>query len=255
MLRQYARSREETMRAVPTMRPVAVLAMIGLLAAPAALAGLLAAPFAIAAAQAADPPLPVPPAAAIPEPGLSYRVVDVAADDVLNIRDQPGITAPIVATLSPDAAGVRVTGVRQPVGPSMWWEVIHPGIDRDRGWVNARFLAAEEVAPETNFALQCGGTEPFWSLDIAEGQADFDLLGGAPASWDASPWMDAAGFVAGYRFAVRLDRPSPAATGWATISRAMDFCTDQMSDRRYPYDMTLITPDEEIFSGCCERAP
>ena len=205
---------------------------------------------------------PVPaeaPAApdARPDPGTTYQVVNVPADDELNVRAQPGIQAEVLDTLAPGTRGVVASGVWQPHAGGTWFEIITD--DGERGWVNARFVTAEdEESPQ--FPLSCGGTEPFWSLEIAAGEADYSTMAGDEATWAASDWKPAAGRQAGYHFAVRLQadpeaEPAQATdVGWLTVSRARDYCSDGMSERRHPYDMTLITPDEQVLSGCCARA-
>ena len=74
------------------------------------------------------------------------RVALVAADDVLNVRQDPGVAAPIVGMLLPGTI-VEKTGLEQIVGSSLWVQVATPvgGF-----WVNDRFLAA--VVDDTEFA-------------------------------------------------------------------------------------------------------
>jgi hypothetical protein len=77
---------------------------------------------------------------------VTYRVVGVASNDVLNVRDRPGVAgSSVVGILQPGATGIVWTGQhgRSPSGGT-WWRVIHPSIPQG-GWVNARFLA--EMAP------------------------------------------------------------------------------------------------------------
>ncbi len=211
--------------------------------------GLVLVALSPAPSLAADPP------SEGPVPAISYRVVNVSSDDTLNVRAQPGTQGEVVATLAHDADGVMVTGLRRRVGTAMWWEVAQSHPDGDSGWVHSAFIAAEDVEPEADFPLRCGGTEPFWSLALSPGEAEFELMGEGPEGWDASAWMNAAGLLPGYRFAVRLERQSPAGTGWAAISQPRTYCTDHMSDNLYPYDLILVTPDSDIYAGCCSRAP
>ncbi len=75
----------------------------------------------------------------IPEQGRatdSYRVVNVAADDVLNVRQGPGARYPIVAALPPDSRGIRLVGNVECVG--VWCQVQHR---TGSGWVNTLYLA------------------------------------------------------------------------------------------------------------------
>ena len=84
-----------------------------------------------------DPPTPVPTSG--PQAGSVWWVVGVPADDVLNVRAQPGATEAIVSTLDADGGAVVATGEARLVVSSLWWEV---DIEDDRAWVNARYLGA-----------------------------------------------------------------------------------------------------------------
>ncbi len=84
------------------------------------------------------------PSPLVVEPG-TYAVVLVQEDDVLNVRSGAGVQYPILDTLHPQATGIRLTGKRQPVGESLWVEILRPV--GGTGWVNAFYLT-EEVKPE-----------------------------------------------------------------------------------------------------------
>ncbi len=66
------------------------------------------------------------------------RVALVAEDDVLNVRQDPGVTAPIVGMLVPGAV-VERTGPEEIIGSSVWAQIETPV---GAFWVNDRFLAA-----------------------------------------------------------------------------------------------------------------
>ena len=192
--------------------------------------------------------LSTPPAIAgqrsVPEPGLTYIVVNVAPDDVLRVRGQPEASAPVIGNVRSDATGIIVTGARRNLGEASWWQIVHKAADGGAGWVNSRFLALADPSakPETDFGLRCIGTEPFWSLEIANGQARFTTAEGEQSSWRAGSWRDAAGHQPGHRFVIQLDNESADALGWAAVSRPQQFCTDGMSDLEYPYDLTVAIP-------------
>jgi uncharacterized protein YraI len=68
--------------------------------------------------------------------GGTYRVVDVARNDVLNVRSGPSDSFSIVGIIPPDGTGVSiVTGCER-----AWCDVSYQGV---RGWVNVRFLTLE----------------------------------------------------------------------------------------------------------------
>jgi SH3-like domain-containing protein len=72
------------------------------------------------------------------EPDRTYRVIDVASDDVLNIRAGPSAGHAIVGAIPPGARGVRLVGRCQG-----WCPISYNGAS---GWVKGRYLAPEPDA-------------------------------------------------------------------------------------------------------------
>jgi hypothetical protein len=70
-----------------------------------------------------------------------YAVKGVAANDVLNIRDEPG-GKHILAHIPPHARGVIALGPRAKSGGGTWAQV---RFGSSTGWVNMRFLAPDDV--------------------------------------------------------------------------------------------------------------
>ena len=62
-------------------------------------------------------------------------VINVAQDDVLNMRAQPNANAPIVGTLAPNTGNIHVTA--QSAETQDWIYVAADGME---GWVNANYL-------------------------------------------------------------------------------------------------------------------
>jgi hypothetical protein len=67
-------------------------------------------------------------------------VVDVASDDVLNVRARPGVAHPIVGTIPFYGIDVEVHAGGQEVDGS-WWVPVQYG--EVTGWVNSRYLARQ----------------------------------------------------------------------------------------------------------------
>jgi len=76
-------------------------------------------------------------------PGETYAVTGVAADDVLNVRENPTVKSSIVQQLRPNETGVRRTGREQRNGRTTWVELDFGGY---KGWVNGKFLRKESAA-------------------------------------------------------------------------------------------------------------
>jgi hypothetical protein len=75
-------------------------------------------------------------------PSSSFRVVGVAMDDALIIRNGPSEYHAPVGFISPSGKGVEIVGTCLDV----WCPVRH---HRTMGWVNRHYLADENVPPES----------------------------------------------------------------------------------------------------------
>jgi uncharacterized protein YraI len=86
-----------------------------------------------------------------PEPNQAaaiYRVVGVAPDDVLNVRQGPGARFPIVGTLPPDSRGVRLASAVECVG--VWCQA---NFQNASGWVNTLYLGSDIADAATTFRV------------------------------------------------------------------------------------------------------
>ncbi|MFZ7090834.1 SH3 domain-containing protein [Primorskyibacter sp. 2E233] len=181
------------------------------------------------------------PAAAQDFPAL-YDVVDVAQDDVLNVRREPNASSEIVGTLSPSQAGVEVIKTD---GAGKWGFV---NLGEQSGWASLRYMQAvpDGYLPKWQ-ALSCSGTEPFWGLSIQQGQtATFDEFGDAK-SYAIGNLTPASGRFWPYAIFGESgpDRMS------AVI--APGYCDDGMSDQEFGLTVALILEgaDRAFYSGCC----
>jgi uncharacterized membrane protein len=186
------------------------------------------------------------------EPGY-FRVSGVAANDVLNIRAEPGGSSDILAELSPGAGPVEVLEVRGS-GASAWGRV--HAADSD-GWVSMRFLVPMEVATIPNTlipeGLYCGGTEPFWGMSIrSAGGLALDTPDGEEPPLAIDKALTAVGRM--HRFFITASGGGKRLT--AAIGR-YEQCSDGMSDRDYSWRIDLLVEDpahpDGIYSmeGCC----
>lgn len=172
-----------------------------------------------------------------------HDVTGVAADDVLNVRAGPGGSHPIVGTLQPDQKGVEVVRVE-----GNWGQV---NVEEQAGWASMRFLTPRDDGNlGNNPRLSCYGTEPFWNLDIHQGQQAFMTtpenydgetyhVGLFQGAWSESPKWLLHGSSDRHALAMVLFRTS---------------CSDGMSDREFGFDATVVLngPDARTFTGCCQ---
>lgn len=103
-----------------------------------------------------------------------WVVWGVSAGDVLNVREGPGVSNPIVKTLLPQALDVRACYDAEDVDGSTWRAVI---VDGEMGWVNVRFLKLEgsdliELAGEVRPRLRAASE----TVRLALAAADFERL-------------------------------------------------------------------------------
>ncbi|MCC5989513.1 MAG: hypothetical protein JJT95_17730 [Pararhodobacter sp.] len=93
-------------------------------------------------------------AASSPE-ASRYRIVNVADDDVLNVRAGPGAENMIVGVLAPNATGIHPTGeVAQAGDGGTWWQIADSALPGGSGWINARFLRPDMAHAEPAAAAQ-----------------------------------------------------------------------------------------------------
>ncbi|WP_152460891.1 COG3650 family protein [Palleronia sp. THAF1] len=180
-------------------------------------------------------------------PGL-YAVQGVAANDVLNVRQDPEAGAAIIAELAPDADGIEVVALS---GNSRWGRV---NAGEQSGWVAMRFLSAYGGQYQGRFPspASCFGTEPFWTLNISDDALRFDRLDEGVADFTAGNRETAIG---------RRDQWSARAFRDGrnlTVVVGTEACNDGMSDRAYGLRATvLISTDtsHDHYAGCCSLAP
>lgn len=187
-----------------------------------------------------------------PTPDNRYRVTGVTPGDKLNVRKQAGPDSPSVGQIAPEIDGIMVSGVWQKAGDDIWWELIPSPTNPVGGWVNSRFLTFTAAKAESNaehdYPLNCRGSEPFWSLDIAGTKAAFSLAGEPEKVWSASGWIAPQGSTY-WKFVVPLY--AGGARGYAAVSKDQT-CSDE-AERNFPYSILLIDPAGDVFTGCCSR--
>jgi uncharacterized protein YraI len=112
-----------------------------------------------------------------PEPNQAaavYRVIGVAADDVLNVRQGPGARFPLVGTLPPDGRGVRLASTVECVG--VWCQANFSNVS---GWVNTLYLGTDMADAATTYRVVNVASNDV--LNIRSGpNADLAIVGSIP---------------------------------------------------------------------------
>lgn len=173
-----------------------------------------------------------------------FRVTDVRAGDVLNIRAEPSSQAPILGSFHRFETGIEVVGLSE----DRRWGLVRVG--DAMGWSFMRYLAAQRADSwrDGQQEMTCFGTEPFWTVNLflPSNRAEFH---------DAT--------TGGYE--VRTDAPNLPSTphpatlavpfygardGVAVIRQGV--CSDGMSDRVYGLETQIyFRRDPAGLSGCC----
>ena len=176
-----------------------------------------------------------------------FAVVDVAADDRLNIRAAPTSGAQILGSFGPTEDGIEVIRLTD---DTRWGQV---NLRDGAGWVYMRYLEEMPVSAGPLPPIRaCFGTEPFWSL-TRESPDSY-----AYSTPDRAPLPLLTDFEApapgGDTFALSASAPSVQVTG--VVRR--EICSDGMSDRAYGLSVALVLwqlgEDGESYAlhtGCC----
>ncbi len=175
-----------------------------------------------------------------------HDVVGVASDDVLNVRAGPGGDHPIVGELAFDARGIEV--IRAEDG----WGFVN--VAEGTGWTSLRFLAPRPDGDlSNNPRLVCGGTEPFWDIDVQQGQV---AQVKTPMTYETGETFDVGLFQRAYNPMEKWVLQGSDGTRSLSMVVAKAYCDNGMSDNEFGFDATLIVTGQEgyVLSGCCELA-
>lgn len=185
-----------------------------------------------------------------------HDVTGVAADDVLNIRSAPSVSAPVIGNFAPGETGIEVTAQND----TGRWGRVNAG--ETSGWASLRYLQRQEqgnwLALEE--PLRCFGTEPFWSLRIDAPKALWSEAGGeelqftiiypAPGHGHPGKFGFAAATLAG------TEMPVQPIVGFTGVLTAQS-CSDGMSDTAYGISLDIVMQHNgspTLYSGCCTLA-
>jgi uncharacterized membrane protein len=174
-----------------------------------------------------------------------HDVTGVGLDDMLNIRERPDASSPIVGQLAPDAT---VEVIRP--NDRQTWGVVNAG--ERSGWVSLRYLERrpgqwDGAYPEV---AACFGTEPFWTLR-RDGEA---LTYITPETSESLTIVARAGSLN------RRDSFHMIAEGDGGPAVALlrtETCSDGMSDREFGISVQLLLGlgvETRQLSGCCTLA-
>ncbi|MFN3847111.1 MAG: COG3650 family protein [Paracoccaceae bacterium] len=180
-------------------------------------------------------------AAAQPFPA-TYSVTGITANDVLNVRGGPSLGAPVLGEIGSKDLNIEVLGLS---ADGKWGKV---GLPEGNGWVAMSYLQAT-LQPDDNTIprpLSCRGTEPFWSVSLSIGGAQYNSPDTGAIALTVKHEA-----VAPQGFLIELEE-GPALTHTLIVTR--ETCSDGMSDRIYGFAIRMFSKDPNgnaSVHGCC----
>ncbi len=129
-----------------------------------------------------------------PQQGDLVGVVGVSHNDVLNVRQGPGVAYAVVGTLEPEAAGIPITGAARLLVQSIWYEVEY---DLGIGWVASSFIGLVGMTDDATALVAQELGSPLADDDIESLGATiaFMFLGEEGGGWIALVAPDRGGSV------------------------------------------------------------
>lgn len=172
-----------------------------------------------------------------------YAVTGVASNDTLNVRASPDAGSADIGDLYPGQL-VEITALDQ---NNRWARIIW---GEGNGWISTRFLVPASVVSDSfsgmPLAMNCSGTEPFWSADIMpSGNLAFSTMGGMSISEPIESTTRSAN-TGEYAYAF--------STSSFTVVLRREACSDGMSDRDYGWSLDMVDHRDgrlRLGSGCC----
>jgi uncharacterized membrane protein len=178
-----------------------------------------------------------------------YEVINVAADDYLNVRSGANVQSSIIVRIPHNAKTVVVTGKAVQQKKSTWVNVVWQGKE---GWVNQAYLRPVGLSANNSNAadtrLRCGGTEPFWSIDITSGQAKYTPMDGAEMRLPIQFRGTSANNPT-----IAVIQAKAGGKSLGLFLQKLGTCSDGMSDINYPYTITALINGDIVYSGCCHQ--
>ena len=172
-----------------------------------------------------------------------FDVAGVADDDVLNVREAPNASSPIIGSLPPGS----VIEVVKPNETGTWGQV---NLGEGHGWASLKYLERRPNQMDGDYpeVTTCWGTEPFWHLERRDGQIVYSILG--LDQFDVAEELDWEKTTVSHRH--RYSFKSEKTVG--VISR--QYCNDGMSDMENGLELNLILLNEDLhLQGCCSIQP
>jgi len=197
----------------------------------------------------------------------SYKVVNVASNDVLNVRSEATSKSSLVGALEYNAANIVLTGKEFKKGKFLWVEIKHNKIV---GWVNSKYiekqtspivkhqLAKSQSQSQSQSQAQalekltCNGSEPDWFLlfDPSDKTLEFESISIKKQFFNSQEIKQSKNNTNKW-FVNAKSNSSKEELRFSLIETNQ--CSDDMSDFTYKYAINIDRENNGVYSGCCNR--
>lgn len=169
-----------------------------------------------------------------------YEVTQVADNDALNVRVQPGITHEVAFSLDSRASNIDIIDSKKTKGAT-WAHIDWHG---KQGWVNQYYL--QKATAQQKNTLYCSGTEPFWSIQASATGVKVDVLGAEVFQVPITYWGEPHNSGSRTHVVSAQDELHTV-----VLIAEPSICDDGMSDKLYDYSVIALIDNRESYSGCC----
>ncbi len=174
-----------------------------------------------------------------------YSVTRVSADDVLNVREEPSASSPIIFSFEPNSRNIEVVSLSD----GGKWGLV--SIPEAHGWISMHYLDRQLGQSNTNLPrpMVCFGSEPSWFLKLGDQHSEFSQIYGNTMLLE-NKWEDTAVGMGSYIYGVLLQGEETQIH--ASIERSV--CSDGMSDSLYGLTINAFHSDisgTQLYRGCC----
>lgn len=173
-----------------------------------------------------------------------FQVIDVASNDVLNIRSEPSANSDIIGEIPFDAPLVEVNGISE---DGKWSRV---NAIEAVGWVRNRYLAPAivELLQGTTLpvGLICQSEEPFDSIHISRADLLYDAYDVSQTELEIISVVQSGAAWPTTEIVASSDGRN------LSLIIEEEVCQSSMTDNSYPYRSYFQEADDEKrYFGCC----
>jgi len=175
-----------------------------------------------------------------------FKVVNVASDDTLNLRMSASGKSKTVFKLPHNASGMLK------LNDSNGW--VKLSYKKYIGWAYGNYLkkiSAPGIKPEISDELFCLGTEPHWILKTHNNRLTYKKYDDAAEYMYNSSVEKKQGETGVWMLSAMQTTNNDNSLN--IIIKHDEQCSDEMSDNKYTYSISVNDKDMGVLNGCCNK--